>query len=99
MSQFDSDEKLAFLFKKYLGRTNTDESRLYYEELDINASQKIYLNQLYSQDIPTTLPTFSGSLDDNGNTLLGSKVGLTSSTHTLTEIEISIYIIVLYTCI
>jgi hypothetical protein len=82
MSQFDSDEKLAFLFKKYLGRTNTDESKLYYEELDINASQKIYLNQLYSQDIPTTLPTFSGSLDDNGNTLEGSKVGLTSSTHT-----------------
>ena len=40
MSQFDSDEKLAFLFKKYLGRTNTDESKLYYEELDINASQK-----------------------------------------------------------
>ena len=83
MSQFDSDEKLAFLFKKYLGRPNTDENTLYYQEpLISNSLQKMYLNQLYSQEVPLNAPSdLSGSLDDNGNTLEGSLVGITSSSY------------------
>ena len=84
MSQFDSDEKLTLLFKKYLGRPNTDETKDHYQEpLIANSLQKTYLNQLYSQEVPLTIPTdlISATTDDNGNTLEGSFTGLTSSSY------------------
>ena len=84
MSQFDDNEKLTFLFKKYLGRPNTDENRNYYEEPLINNSlERVYLNQIYGQDIPTDAPTdiVNATTDDNGDALEGSLLGKTSSTH------------------
>ena len=82
MSQFDDNEKLTFLFKKYLGRPNTDETRGYYQEPLINNSlERIYLNQLYTQEIPLEVPSdiISATVDDNGSALEGSLVGKTSS--------------------
>ena len=80
MSQFDDTEKLTFLFKKYLGRPNTDETRDYYQEpLISNPLERIYLNQLYTQEIPLEVPSdLTSTTDDNGSNLEGSLIGKTS---------------------
>ena len=81
MSQFDDTEKLTFLFKKYLGRPNTDETRGYYQEpLISNPLERIYLNQLYTQEIPLEIPSdLTSTTDDIDSTLQGSLIGKTSA--------------------
>jgi hypothetical protein len=73
------------LLKKLLGKPSTLDTREFFQEPSRPSRPAIFQSQLYADVIPSTAPSdlqalTGSSLDDNGNVMLGSYVGRTSST-------------------
>ena len=82
---FTSTEKTNYLFKKNLGLPSCDDTREYFQEPSLPGRSAIFQSQLYAEIIPDVAPAdlqalTESSLDDDGQTIVGSTVGRTSTT-------------------
>lgn len=79
---FSSTEKTSLLFKKLMGAPATLMTRQFFEEPSRPARPAILASkQIWAEDLPSSAPSdlHSVSVDDNGNSIIGSHVGKTSS--------------------
>jgi hypothetical protein len=77
-------EQVDILFKRDKGKVSVDILRPFYQET-LNVRPAVLFSQIWSEAVPTTAPADllaidpETALDDNGDPLKGSAVGLTSS--------------------
>ena len=71
-------EKINFLYKKFnrVPSSSTDISSNLLETFDVSGSNIIYNDEIYSQDIPTTLPNFNIIFSyNNSNSVIKTESG------------------------
>lgn len=84
MSTFSTEEKTNLLFKKLMGKPSTLNTNEFFEELPRPARPSVIASQqLWTDDIPSSAPSdlVNATQDDNGNSIIGSYDGKTSTTH------------------
>ena len=85
MATFSNEEKTNLLFKKLMGKPSTLDSNKFFQEPSRPSRPTIIASsQIWSKDLPSTAPSDLQALDetstdDNGNSIVGSFVGKTSS--------------------
>ena len=79
--ELSTDEKVNILFKKLYNKSSTNTNIPYYQEIYESNFTIIPEKQILTNKIPDTAPIelINATLDDNGNTLIGSTVGKTSN--------------------
>lgn len=81
---FSTEEKTNLLFKKLMSKPSTLNTKKFFEEPNRPARPAVIASkQIWATDVPDTAPSDLASitLDDNGNSIYGSFVGRTSTTH------------------
>lgn len=85
MATFSNEEKTNLLFKKLMGKPSTLDSNKFFQEPSRPSRPTIIASsQIWSKDLPVTAPSDLQALDetstdDNGNSIVGSFMGRTSS--------------------
>lgn len=100
MASLNTETKTNILFKRYLNRSTTNSSKDYYAENDNPESHSlIFPKQIYTQggDItdspPSDIATYVSGNDDQGNSVVGSYYGKTSSTNTFIRKYVKIQLV------
>lgn len=81
---FSTEEKTNLLFKKLMSKPSTLNTKKFFEEPNRPARPAVIASkQIWATDVPDTAPSDLSSitLDDNGNSIYGSFVGKTSTSH------------------
>lgn len=81
---FSNTEKTNLLFKKLMNKPSTSDSKKFFEEPNRPARPAVIASkQIWASDVPDTAPSDLASItvDDNGDSIYGSFVGRTSTTH------------------
>jgi hypothetical protein len=81
---FSNDEKTNLLFKKFMGKPSTVNTRSFFEEPNRPTRSVVISDQVWIDNVPSEAPSELASLgdadlDDNGYVLAGSLAGKTSN--------------------